>query len=65
MKGISCQCLSTMHIFDIWINIEYKYVNCILITIRHVVLLEHIQIIPDTDKKCLSLKIILLKNIFF
>ena len=34
MKGISCQCLSTMHIFDLWINNEYIiYLNCKLINI--------------------------------
>jgi len=35
MKGISCQCLSTMYIFDLWMNNEYIYiyVNCKLINI--------------------------------
>ena len=25
MKGISCQCVSTMYIFDLWMNNEFIY----------------------------------------
>ena len=33
MKGLSCHGLSTMCIFDLWMNNEYIYVNCKLINI--------------------------------